>query len=201
MSEINFQTLKTYGPSVTPYLFNRAIDTLQAISLEKGLGYQLRRTPGGTSLKINAGTLSFNPPPAFTVSTQAISGDASNISVNITPGTVNQHVPDNMFDSLTCATSGTFYAKIGVTTDGQNVTSCSLSCDDSTPVAQNATASALPSNLDILLAIVKDKKVYQTQAGSISLVGNQEFITDKPEPANPGELTYIPYYTWAMATV
>jgi hypothetical protein len=201
MSEINFNAVKCYDAKVSPALYNRLVDIVQAQGLEPGIGYNLSRSTMGTTLRIKQAASAAITPLPFSVSVASISGDPSDVSVSVRPGTANQFVPDNIFDAVTVANTGTFYAKLSIETDGQNITSCSINVDDSVPDQQAATPNALPSSFDILLAIIKDGKPYQTQSGSLSIVGYQTFIVDADPPADPGQLTYTPYFIWQISAV
>lgn len=181
-------------------LFNRLVDALQSITLGSGLGYKVLRTAAGTTIQPegkSGGTFAC----PFTVLLNAVSGDPTSLTVSVSPGTVNQFVPTNLFDTFTIASTGTYYVKAGIETDGQDMTSFTIYCDTSKPDSQTATASSLPTSFDVLLAIIKDGKVYRViTCGSISISGYQQFITATDSPAGPGELNYIPYYIWQVST-
>lgn len=197
MSTLVWSSLKSWDGKVSEQDFNRLVDALQSITINPGLNYTIARTPAGTTILPGGKGGGSGSTCPFTVSINAISGDPDNVSIKISPGTVNAFIPSNVFDSFTIASTGTFYVKVGVETDGQNVTACTFYVDDSEPDPQNAAASSLPTSFDITLALIKDAKAYRTiGCGSLMLTSSQAFITDKASPAGPGELTYIPYYVW-----
>lgn len=200
MSTIVWNTLKAWDGHVSPAQFNRLVDAMQSISLNPGLNYNISRTPAGTTiLPGGKGGAAVSCP--LTVSLSGVDGDPDSLTVKVSPGTVNQFVATNMFDTSTVSDTGTFYVKATVETDGQDVTSWEINVDSSEPDAQSATASSLPTSFDILIAIINDGKVYRVlSCGSITLTPVLAFITDKDSPADPGELTYIPYYLWQVTT-
>ena len=201
MSTLVFSSLKSWDGKVSEAEFNKLVDALQSITLGSGLGYKVLRTAAGTTIQPEGRSAgAFSCP--FSVALNAVAGDPASLKVSVSPGTVNQYVATNVFDTFTISTSGTYYVKAGVETDGQDVTSFTIYVDTSEPDAQTATASSLPSSFDVLIAIIKNGKAYRVlSCGSIILNGHEEFRTDKDSPAGPGELTYIPYYVWQVSIV
>jgi len=197
MSTLVWSSLKSWDGKVSEQEFNRLVDAVQSVTLNPGLNYTIARSPAGTTILSSGkggGRAAICP---FAVTISPISGDPDNVSVTVGPGTVNGFIPTNVFDAFTIANTGTFYVKVGVETDGQNVTACTFYVDGSEPDPQTATASSLPTSFDIPLALIKDAKAYKTiGCGSLVLTSVQAFVTDKASPAGPGELTYIPYYVW-----
>lgn len=196
---IVWNTIKVWDGNITQAAFNKLVDAVQSITLNPGLNYNIKRSPAGTTLVTNGKGAEAETCP-FTVTLTPVSGDPTSLTVNVTPGTVNQFIATNVLDTFTISHSGTYYVKAGVETDGQNVTSFTISVDTDAPETQNATASSLPTSFDVVLALIKNGVAYRTlSCGSIILTPVQAFITDTGGPVEPGELTYIPYYVWQMS--
>lgn len=197
---IVWNTIKSWDGVVSEFDFNRLVDAVQSITLNPGLNYNIKRSPAGTTLVTNGQAAAAESCP-FTVSLTPVSGDPTSLTVSVSPGTVNQFIATNVLDTFTITTTDTYYVKASVETDGQNVTSFTISVDTDAPDAQTATASSLPTSFDVLIALISDGTVYKTlTCGSIILTPVQAFITDTGSPAEPGELTYIPYYIWQVST-
>lgn len=124
----------------------------------------------------------------------------ASVKISVSPGTANQYIATNVFATFTVSKTGTFYVKASIVTDGQNITSFSITCNGTEPNYQSATPSSLPTAFDVLLAIITNGIPYRTLGcGSIVATPAEAFRTDKPSPADPGELTYIPYYIWEIS--
>lgn len=138
----------------------------------------------------------------FTTTAGAIVDDPDNVRVQVSPGKINELIPTNCFDGFTVAKTGVFFVKSGVVTDGASVSSNTLAVDGTPPVPQVPVPFALPASVEVLLAVIKDGKPFRTiGCGSIQLNGHEEFVTDKSPPAEPGQLTFTPYYTWQPTIV
>jgi len=153
---------------------------------------------GGKQITVIAGAGGAGDGPCPFETSTTISGGTAKVIV--LPGTVNQFIATNAFATFAVDKTGTFYVKASIVTDGQDVTSFSIAVNGAEPNTQLATPSSLPTAFDVLLAIIKDGVAYRTiGCGSIAATPAQAFITDKPSPAGPGELTYIPYYVWEIS--
>jgi len=204
MANIPYRKLKIFDKNtVSPLDFNRLVDYVQSITLNNGLGYKIHRTKCGTNLTVHPGQSGGGSCP-FTVTTAPVSGDTTSLHVSVTAGTVNSLLPSNNFDTFTISTTGLYQVKVRALGDGdgKDITSCSLLVDTDPPEVQVPTPFALPSTVDILIAVILNGTVYRTiGCGSIQLTGTQEFITNPESPADPGMLNYIAYYAWAASTV
>lgn len=197
MSEIAFNTYKSFNGTVSEQKFNSAIDLIQSIALNQGVGYSLSRNPTGSVLKIKpgAGTVVTCP---FDATIAPATG--TNINVTLRAGTVNNLLPDNMFTTFTVDSTSIIQVKATATTNGQAVTSVTLNVDTTAASVQTPTPFALPSTVDVLISVIVNGIAYRIiPCGTINLVGQQQFITDKSPPATPGTLNYIPYYTWELS--
>jgi hypothetical protein len=200
MAEINFNALKVNGKFVSPAKFDAVVDVLQRVTLQPSAGFRITRTLHGTTLTPKAGANGSAPCP-LSIGITPISGDSSNISVNVSPGTVGGLVPSNLFDTFTVSKTDTVYVKATASSDGASVTSVSLSADTDTPTAQTPAPFALPSSCEILLGLIQSGRAYRTiDCGSVALVGQAAFAVDKTSPADPGQSTTTDYYLWAVSS-
>lgn len=195
MSTLVFNNLKSFDGTVSDKDFNALVDAMQSLIITQGLNYSVRRTPAGTTLSFDAKVASGGTTCPFTTKLKTVDDE---LVATVTPGTVNGLVPSNLFDDFLISDSGTYYVKVAALTDGTAVTSVSLAVDTSEPEGQVVTPFSLPTYVEVLLAIVFNGRVFRTIAcGNVELQGHEEFKEDKNPPAQPGELTYTPYYRWA----
>jgi len=199
MSEIVFSSLKSFDGAVSERDFNALVDAVQSIALLKGVGYAIARNATGTVLRVKAGQGggSGNICP-FDISVKAGTGAHDKIA-NVRAGSVNSLLPDNNFSDFHFNPSSVILAKLRCSSDGAKITGVTLIIDSSAIVPQTPTPFALPSSVDILIAVIVGGSPYRViPCGSITLAGQEQFRTDKSPPADPGELQYIPYYSWVI---
>ena len=195
MSAINFNAYKSNAGKVSEQNFNRLVDLVQSTTLGNGAYYALKRTPAGTILDFKRGGGGGNLCPL----TPAVSVTGANYSIRMSPGSVNNLMPSNMFSSFIVGTgTSPVYVKAVVASDGTKVTSSAFAVNTTPPVAQSPTASALPTSVEVLVAIVNSGIAYRTiGCGSVSLQGVEDYRLDKAT-AVAGSLAYTPYYAWKV---
>lgn len=138
----------------------------------------------------------------FTPSLSAVEGDPTSLKITFSPGTLRFMPPTNMLDEFTISKTGTYYAKVVGSSDGQSITSAELEVDTDAPEAQVPTPFALPASVDVLLYIFRDGVPFRCiGCGSVGLNSREQFRTDKDPPAEPGELSFTPYYAWEPVLV
>lgn len=190
--EINISQLKVYGGQVTSAQFNALVDALQAVTLQKGVGYSLSRNVTGTTLRGITASVGASPCP-FDVTVATVDGTTT---AKLLAGTVNGLLPDNNFDSFTIDPTEVILVKANCTSDGTKITAVTLEIDDTAITPQTPTPFALPAAVSVLLAVIVAGVPYRVfPCGSVVLVGQEQFRTDKATP-EPGTLTYEPYYSW-----
>jgi hypothetical protein len=188
-------SLKVHGGHVTPEKFNALVDHVLSNSINKGLGYTLVRTKTGTVIKAKPGGATGSSCP-FDVSL-ATTETPGTLSATLRPGSVNELLPTNIFDGFDVSSTGLFFVKLLVTSDGEKITSSEVEIDGDEPEPQTPTPFALPSSLELLVAVIEDGTEFRTMScGSVTLSGHEEFVTDKSPPAEPGESTVTPWYVW-----
>jgi hypothetical protein len=157
--------------------FNRFVDAVEAglrsTEIQPGIGYNLKRGPGGVCLDIASGFVSAPQKLPFDILTT--SGTDGNPAINIWPGNVNGVMPDNMFDTFSVDDSSLYYIKATIITDGQAVTEVTLNVDTSTPDIQHSADGAQPSDFDILLGLYKNGMIYNIAGGNVTLTATQTF--------------------------
>lgn len=126
--------------------------------------------------------------------------DQDNLIITVFPGTVNQFLPDNMFETFNIDDTGTFWAKLQINTDGQNIQFVQIAIDTNENQPQIAVPSSLPTYIEILIGIIKDGNVYSITRGNFSLVGQNSFNVPVSSPADPGTPVFTSYYVWQVST-
>ena len=198
--EIRFSDYKSYDGRVSESEFNALVDLMQRVALCPGVGYTLSRNVTGTVIQTKPGSGGSSAIPCpFDVTVKAGAGNNDKIA-NVRVGSVNQLVPDNYKQDFHFDPTGDdIQVKVKVNTDGAKVTSCTLVVDSSDPNQQTPTPFALPSEVEILVAVIIDGTPYRIiPCGSIQLVGQEQYKTDKETPAEPGQLQYTAYYSWVL---
>lgn len=120
------------------------------------------------------------------------------------PGTVNQLLPTNIFDSVLI--NATKYVVLTCQSDGYSITSSVWSLENSTPTPQTATADIPPSTFIVTIGYVVytapvspatkgTVKIYQL-IDNILLANPLEWTrASRPDPT-PFGLPYVIYYYW-----
>jgi hypothetical protein len=203
MSAINYYGLKIYDrPTVSAREFNKLVDVVKSLTLNDGVGYRVARNPSGTNLNIKPGLGGKTCP--FTVTTAADPSTPGNVIVSVSAGTVNSLLSSNNFDTPSVDSTEIVQVKVHVLTDGNAVTSCTLVIDDTPAATQTPTPFALPSTVDILIAVIVNGVPYRTiGCGSIQLTGALAYTTSysAESPAPPGVSDITSYYAWTVSTV
>lgn len=137
--------------------------------------------------------------PFSVLKTTTNDGGSSILKITVTPGVVNNIVPNNMFDSFSATIQGDFYVKLTINTDGQKISTVSIKVGTDYPITQQPTPFALPSYFEILLAIIHNGAIFRTIGnGSIFTAGTQTYITTVDNP-QAGVLPYTPYFVWDLS--
>ena len=183
-----------WGPKTLRDYLNALVDYVDQVKPIRGPGITLNETPSGTSISTAAGTAA-----GTATSGEPFTVTVSGTDITISPGTCNQLLPSNMFDTFTFSPGDLVQVKVRGVSDGEAITSCSLVVDTDAPAVQSPAAFSLPTSVDILVAVISDSVAFRTiGAGSVTLNGVEQFKVDKSPPADPGELTYTPYYVWSI---
>ncbi len=170
-------------------------------------GENIRRTSGPGWFMISANpkgrsvaTAAVSTEPFTVVIGEAVEGG---VSYTLVPGTLNNLLPANMFDSFIYTPGGFSYVKVCGYSDGAKMTSVAIVADGNAPIIQEPLPFTLPYLVEILVGIIYtdgDGEIVTARtigSGVLSLSGSQQFAVDKDPPAPPGVLPYTPYYAWS----
>jgi hypothetical protein len=188
---------------------NLAMDALKRARVLPGVGIKLTETLNGTVVSLKpgrfggSGTPSENHPFQIETSSKTdASGEASGYECTVSPGTLNNLLPTNLFEDNANARYSYEKDTVGHViltglSNGKQFTSCQISVQAEAPPAQPPTLFGLPDEVQILLGVVYNGSVFQIVKTRLELVGKQLFIKDRDEPAEPGQLPYEAYFVWA----
>lgn len=124
-------------------------------------------------------------------------GEPTTGKVRLVVGTVNNLMPTNMLDEFPISLSDFYYIVVSATSDGENITSSTISVRTTEATPQVATPAGMPILVDIVVGVIKDGVPYRTVGlGSIRLTGAVQFTVQKELPIEPGELPYVQYNIW-----
>jgi hypothetical protein len=121
--------------------------------------------------------------------------------VTVRPGTIYTLLPSGILDGgglvkSTIPKDQLGYVVLDASSDGQQITTASVSVESSAPSAQTPTIFGLPASAKFLLGAVYSSNVFQVQFTNLVVAGKQQFIASKSSPAAAGELPYEIYYVW-----
>lgn len=116
--------------------------------------------------------------------------------VTVSPGTMNQLLPSNIFNEFTCG-GAVQQLKLRGYSNGRSITSCQMILDASGAAQQTPTPFALPSQVDVVVAVIVDGVPFRTIApGSVTLTGSLQFTTTRDTGGDVSELNATSYYAW-----
>jgi hypothetical protein len=115
--------------------------------------------------------------------------------VTVQPGTLSGFLPTNWDDEFTCNSTGLYYAKAVVSTDGTAITTVEIQIDTTPPAQQTPELWNVPNSVEYLFGLFSEGSVYRTIGPSHITLSPKVWITTEKEalPA-PGELPYDYYY-------
>ena len=118
----------------------------------------------------------------------------------VRPGTINTLLPTGILDGgglepHAVPADSLRYVVLDAGSDGEQVTTATVSVESSAPEAQTPEIFGLPSTAKFLLGLVYNSNVFQVQFTNLSVTGKQQFITSKAN-AGIGELPYEIHYVW-----
>lgn len=185
------------GQPITADLLNNIIDSIRECQLQSGTGYSFNRSAGGT-------TLSIKPSKQGVASTQAVGPwdlmtstptSGTGLDITVKAGTLNGILPSNWDEKFNVATTGLFYAKAVITTDGKNINSVQIAIDSSAPIVQEAQLFGIESTIEHLFGIIGDGETQRTiSVGHIEMYTYMWLLATADSPVVAGESPYKIYY-------
>jgi hypothetical protein len=121
-------------------------------------------------------------------------------SVGIRPGSINNIVPSNMFQTiLASGSSGSpLYVKLACSTDGRVITDVLIYINNNQAAAQGPTNSALPSYFEYTVGVISGGLGYNIARKLLTATGSRLFLTSPNSPAGPGEMAFEEFLVWSL---
>ena len=139
-------------------------------------------------------------PQPFDVSSSP-NGESS-ISLTVRPGTVNGVLPNNWnSESFSVSNTGNFYGYVVCATDGNSITSVSLSFGNESAYnpSQTPVSGGLPTSFQYAFCFISDGQVYRIMGGgSIIAWGTTSYSKDKETALSPGEYPLDFFNVWVV---
>jgi hypothetical protein len=115
--------------------------------------------------------------------------------IRVQPGTLNGILAVNWDEEFTAQSTGLYYAKAVITTDGEAITSVNIDIDTQPPIGQDPQEFAIAETVEFVFGLFAEGAVYRAIGpGSITLLPRQWFVVQSDPAAAPGELPYDIYY-------
>lgn len=117
-------------------------------------------------------------------------------SVTIIPGLVGGILCTNYNNTFAVNLDDpnvTYYAKIILTTDGQNIVSGNIVIDKQIPKPQKIVKDGISDSIEILFGIINNRLTYNLYKSNISAIV-QRIYTIAKTSVNPGQPLYDIYY-------
>lgn len=154
------------GDEVTASWANRVIDCLSSLRPMAGAGTRVSQTPGGFMVStLDQATAIFLKP--FDISEQ-ISAIGER-KLTLWPGLVNGILASNIYDSFAVDATHLWYIKAACTSDGTQITAATIVVDTSAPDIQTPATDAMPSEVDVLVGLYKERNSYNIAQGNVTL--------------------------------
>jgi hypothetical protein len=200
-----FQPGAKFREQLTADRLNKMVAAIRSLEIQPGSNVRVSRTTGGTTLR--AGSPRARSSQARCPFDVSVLLDGSNYKVKVRPGTLNGLYATNYADSLsfdsTTLTVGATAASnvvLSVTTDGKQITACTIEMQP-TLTAMSPTTPLAPTTFKWPLAHIASGSVYKTiGCGSLQAVVKENVRVAKT-PATPDDNAYDIYYYWVMETV
>jgi hypothetical protein len=115
--------------------------------------------------------------------------------IRVQPGTLNGILASNWDAEFNAASSGLYYAKAVITTDGESITGVTIAIDTSEPSEQEPVEFGIASTIEYLFGLFAEGAVYRViNPGNITLAPRVWLTTSADPAAAPGESPYDIYY-------
>lgn len=115
--------------------------------------------------------------------------------VRVRPGTANGILPTNWDIEQECASTGLFYAKAVIATDGDSITGVTIEIDSTPPAMQEPQLFGIQNPIEYLFGLFTEGQVYRVIGpGHIRLTMQAGPVVNPDSPRSFGELPYDIYY-------
>lgn len=192
------------GEPITASLFNKMIDEINRNALISISGGKLTRSINGTTLAVSAQDPQV---PAerlpFEYTQVPNTATESGIRYRIRAGTINNYLPDNIFDRfvLTATTPNSTdlnYVVLDCFTNGNTVVSASISSSVTAPPVPATFLGSAPVTFSALLHVVRGTTAYRTIGKSSITARVTEATRTATVSFGIGQFPYNIYYTWSL---
>jgi len=198
-----FRPRKALDRQLTSTTLNDIRRELESLRITRVVNGTFRKLPGGTEIVVAPQRGGGAPPDRhpFQISSTQNPDNENQYFATVRPGTINTLLPSGIFDGgglveSTIPKDQLRYVVLDASSDGQQITTASVSVESSAPSAQTPEIFGLPSSAKFLLGLVYNSNVFQVQFTNLVVTGKQQFIASKSSPAAVGELPYEIYYVW-----
>ena len=117
-------------------------------------------------------------------------------TLSVFPGTLNGLLPSNIFSPIACSSSGLYYLKAKVTTNGKAVTAVTLAVENGyEDCVISAVENSAPTTLAFIIAAISDGDIFQVQKTNIVITPTVAFIVSRTPPI-PGDEPFVRWWTW-----
>ena len=172
------------------------------VTLQPGVGYTLKNSPGGSSLYIapgGTGSQKAQRQPLDII----LEGDPDNPTgylASIVPGTINGILPSNITDGgnlAKFAISNAFtYFTLHLESDGKVLTAASIQTSTTAPSPQAYSINTAPATYYYLFGVTFNGSVQRTIGAGSPNVTPSNFFSVEKNSLTPGLPAYDKYYLW-----
>jgi hypothetical protein len=198
-----FQSGRPLLSEITSDKLNRILAEIKRNRPVVAAPLSARVTGDGTHISMPRSAPSSSPAieHPFRITSDGSPDNENQYLVTVRPGTINTLLPSGILDGgglveNTIPKDQLRYVVLDASSDGQQITTASVSVESSAPSAQTPEIFGLPSSAKFLLGLVYNSNVFQVQFTNLVVTGKQQFIASKSSPAAVGELPYEIYYVW-----
>lgn len=202
-NNIRFQPSRPLLKEVSAERLNAIVAEIKKNRVRGERGITVRSTGDGTYVGLAASLRSRAAATAQPWDLKATQNpnNPSQYTVTVVPGTINGVLPSNWSSDFTCNSTGVYYAKAVLATDGENITGVTIEINTSAPTQQEPQPYAIASEVEYLFGLFSAGQVYRTiGSGHITLAPKIWLVTEKASPPAAGESPYVITYALVDAT-
>jgi hypothetical protein len=131
----------------------------------------------------------------------AVSETENVYQVTINAGSINSLLPTGILSGgglnvFTINENSLNFVILRAQSDGAQIVSANVFLSQTSAGSQTPTIFGLPTQIEFLIGAVYNTSVYQVLNNNINVSGVESFVTEKPTPAQAGELPFDIYYVW-----